>query len=195
MIEDRGNVDIGRNAPDLGALAVGPVELLDRQFQGAQVRNLGAIADLLKLLVDRDDALDGPLAEGAGVADDQPPVVILDHAGEDLRGAGAHPVDQDDERSVPGGPFLVVVQRLDARGVLDLDDGSVVDEQARQGDRLVQQAAAVAAEVDHHRVDLLGLEVVEQLAAILGGADGVGVALGDGLGVAVEGRQVDARRS
>ena len=47
------------------------------------------------------------------------------------------------------------------------------------------------AEVDHHGVDVLRLEVVEQLAAVLGGADGVGVAPQDGLGVAVEGRQVD----
>ena len=38
---------------------------------------------------------------------------------------------------------------------------------------------------------LFGLEVADQLAAVLGGADGVGVALEDGLGVAVEGRQVD----
>ena len=109
----------GGDALDLRALAVGPVELLDRQLQGAQVLVVAA-AELW--LADRDDALHGALAEGAGVADDQAAAVVLDHAGEDLRGAGAQVVDQDDQRAVPGGPFLVVVQVLDPGGVLDLDD-------------------------------------------------------------------------
>ena len=142
----------GRDALDLGALAVGPVELLDRELQGA--RGLGMVA-AAELLVDRDDALDGALAEGAGVADDQAAAVVLDHAGEDLRGAGAQLVDQDDERAVPGGPLVVVVEVLDAEGFLDLDDRALVDEQAGEGDRLLEQAAAVAAEVDHHGVDAL----------------------------------------
>ena len=142
----------GGDALDLRALAVGPVELLDRQLQGPQVR---ASRRRRRDSVDRDDALDGPLAERARVADDQAAAVVLDHAGEDLRGAGAQAVDQDDERAVPGGPFLVIVQGLDAGGVLHLDHRALVDEQARQRDRLLEQAAAVAAEVDHDGVDPL----------------------------------------
>ena len=55
LVEDRGDVDVGRHALDLGALAVGPVELLDRQLQGPQVlgvaaaelRNCGLIGTML----------------------------------------------------------------------------------------------------------------------------------------------------
>ena len=72
---------------------------------------------LPELIVDRDDALHGPLAEGARVADDQAAAVVLDHAGEDLRGAGAEAVDEDDERAVPGGPLVLVVVVLDAAGL------------------------------------------------------------------------------
>ena len=146
----------GRDAVDLGALAVGPVELLDRELQRPPVlagsRRRGVVADL-------DDALDGALAEGAGVADDQAPAVVLDHAGEDLRGAGAQLVDQDDQRAVPGGSFVVVVEVLDAEDFLDLDDRAGVDEQAGEGLGLLEQAAAVVAQVHDDGVDARRLEL------------------------------------
>ena len=163
------DVDMRRNAIDLGALAVGPVELLDRQLQGAAVRlaraslPAGPPADMV---VDHDDLLDGPLAERAGIADDQAPAIIADHAREDLRRTGAELVDQDDERAVPGGPFVVVVKMLDAEDFLDLDDRAGVDEKPGEGLGFLEQAAAVAAEIDDDRVDAARFEFVQELPAV-----------------------------
>ena len=139
----------GGDAVDLGALAVGPVELLNRQLQGTR---LGwAAATAADVLADHDDLLDRALTEGAGVADDQPAAVVLDHARENLRSTGAEFVDQDDERAVPGGAFVVVVKMPDAEDFLDLDDRAGVDEQAGERLGFVEQAAAVAAEVERRR--------------------------------------------
>src|SRR6185437_545155 len=105
VIEHRGVVDVRLDAIDLGALAVGAEELLDGELQGTAIRPAaaaGTAEPTARVVLDRDDALDRPLAEGAGVADDQAPAVILDHPREDLAGAGAEVVDQDDERAVPG---------------------------------------------------------------------------------------------
>ena len=113
VIVHRRDVDVGRNALDLGALAVGAIELLDGQLEGAPV-GLDSVVAVANVLADHHDLLDGALAEGARIADDQTAVVIADHAGEDLRRAGAELVDQDDERAIPGGSFLVIVVMPDA---------------------------------------------------------------------------------
>ena len=131
------------------------------------------------VVVDHHDLLDGPLTEGAGVADDQAAAVIADHAGEDLRRAGAELVDQDDERAIPRCPFVVVVEMLDAEDFLDLDDRSGVDEETGERLGLVEQAAAVPPEIEDDRVDVRGLELGQDLPAIAGGADRVAIASKD----------------
>ena len=113
---------MGRDAIDLGAVAVGPEELLDGELEGARFDWGFWRLRRREVVLDRDDALDGALAERAGVADDQAPAVVLDHAREDLRGAGAGLVDQDDERTIPGRAFVVIIEVLDAEDLLDLDD-------------------------------------------------------------------------
>ena len=177
LIVHRGDVDVGGNAVDLGAVAVGPEELLDRQLEGSAVR-VAAVA-ATRMALDRDDALHGPFAERAGIADDQATAVVLDHAREDLGGAGAGLVDQDDERAIPGRPFLVVEQLLDAEDFLDLDDRAGVDEESGERLGLFQQAAAVAPEIHHDRVDAFLLEIFEDLAAIGGRTHGVRIAAED----------------
>ena len=143
------------------------------------------------MIVDHDDLLDGPFAERAGVANDQSPAIIADHAREDLRRTGAELVDQDNERPVPGGPFVVIVEMLDAEDFLDLNDRAGVDEEAGERLGLFEQAAAVASKIEDDRVDALGLEVGQDPSAIAGRADRVAVAAEDRHGVAVERGQVD----
>ena len=85
---------------------------------------------------------------------------------------------QHHQRPAPVGPLVVVVVVLHAAvGVLDLHDRPFVDEQAGQADRLGQRAAAVAAQVEHHGIDALGVEVVEDLAHVAGGALEIGQTL------------------
>ena len=187
LVAERGNVDVRGHALDLRALAIGPVELLNRQFQCAEFGMIAAANGLVEI----NDLLHRPLAEGAGVADDQASAVVLDDPRENFRSARAVVVDQDDQGAVPGRPRVVVVEVADAGSVADLDDRPFVDEQARESDRFREQAAAVAAKVHHHAIHTLLLEPLDQLAAVERGADGVRVAVEDRAGVAVEGGQAD----
>ncbi len=153
LVVHRRDMDVGRNALDLRAFAVGAIELLNRQLEGAPVGRAAPAIAAAHVVADHDDLLDGSFTEGARIADDQAPVVIADHAGEDLGGAGAELVDQDDERAIPGGAFLIVVVMLDAEDFLDLDDGAGVDEETGEGLGFVEQAAAVPTEIDDDGVD------------------------------------------
>src|SRR5208337_1048026 len=148
VVADRRQVNVGGHSIDLGAVAVGPVKLLDRELESSVILAVAAAG----MVADLDDALDRALAEGAGVADDQAPAVILDHAREDLRSAGAQLVDQDDQRTVPGRALIVVIKVLDPEDFLDLHDRAGVDEQAGKGLGLLKQAAAIVAQVDNDRV-------------------------------------------
>ena len=116
---------------------------------------------LLRPAVERHEVLHRALAEGA-LAEDHAAVIVLDGAGEDLRGRGAEAVDQHGERAVVGGARLRVVEHFEAAGgVLQLHDRAVVDEQAGERGGLGQVAAAVVAQVEHQAVDVLGLELVD----------------------------------
>ena len=143
------------------------------------------------MVVDHDDLLHRPFAERAGVADDQAPAIIADHSREDLRRTGAEFVDQDNQRAVPGGPFVFVVEMLDAEDFLDLHDGTGVDEKSGEGLGFLEQSAAVAPEIEDDRVDAARLELVQDLAAVTGRADRVAIASEDRHRVAIERRQVD----
>src|SRR5262249_25756826 len=64
-----------------------------------------AVHRLAREAVERHQVLHRALAEG-GLADDQPAVIVLDRAGEDLGRGGAQPVDQHRERTGVGGAGL-----------------------------------------------------------------------------------------
>ena len=149
-------------------------------------------ADAEQLLAQVQQALHGALAVGGVVADDQAAAVVLDGAGEDFAGAGAELADQHHQRSRPGHARLRVVQVLHAAvGVFHLHHRPLVDEQPGEADGLVERAAAVAAQVEDHRVDVLAVEVVENVADVAGGALEVGHAAAVARHVAVEAGQVD----
>src|SRR5205814_1431458 len=87
---------------------------------------------------------------------------------------------------------VVVIERLDfAVWALHAADRSLIDEQARQADRLGERAAAVAAQVQNHRPDVLGPEVGQDLGHVAGGALVLRVAAAAGVEVHVEAGQVD----
>src|SRR5262249_30773907 len=124
VVAKRRQMDVRRDPVDLGAISVGPVELLNGQLECAVVLAIIA-ANVIAYL---NNALNRTLAERARVSNDQSTVVVLDHSREDLRGASAQLVDQNDQRPIPGSPFIVVGQRPDTEDLLNLHDGSGVDE-------------------------------------------------------------------
>src|SRR3546814_10553743 len=70
-------------------------------------------------------------------------------------------------------------------------DLALVDEQAGELDRLVERAAAVAAQVHHHAVDVLAAELLEQPGHVARRRGVVVAVLPAALEVLVEGRQLD----
>ena len=118
------------------------------------------------LLVERDERLHRALAVGALVADDDGAAVILQRGGDDLRGGGAHLVDHDDERPVVNLARVLRPELVDvAVGAADLHHRLVLDEEAGQVDRLVEQAAAVVAEVEDDAGDVFLLQALDELGA------------------------------
>ena len=101
-----------------------------------------------------EDGLDEALAEG-GLADDEGAVVVLQGAGDDLRGGGGVSVDQDDDGVLVGVGFSVgCTVDLVGEGAAALgdDDLALLEELAGDIDGLVEQAAGVAAQVDDEAV-------------------------------------------
>src|SRR5437870_2265929 len=130
VFRDGRNDDIGSDSAVLRAVAVDPVELLNRQLERAE---LGGRA-CLKLVAEVDDRLHRPLAVGARVADDQRPAVILQGSREDLRSAGTEPADEDQQRTGVDRPLLRIIANLHlALEALYLNDRSLVNEETRQG--------------------------------------------------------------
>src|SRR6185437_181213 len=125
--------------------------------------------------VERHQVLHRALAEGV-LADDDTPVVVLDRAREDLRRRGAVAIDQHGQRTGVGGRLLRTIEVLDVAGpVAQLHDRAVRDEEAGEGGRLRQIAAAVVPQVEHQSVDVLGFEFLEQPQDIARGAAVVGI--------------------
>ncbi len=169
--------NVGNHALMLGALARDAVELGQGQFQFTVVERL--------------DGLHGALAEGLA-AEDQAAVVVLHGAGEDLRGGCRKAVHQDGQRTLVEGADLLVGQHVDtAIAVAHQHRGALVDEQAGQLGGLLQGAAAVVAQVDHHAIDLFRFQFGQQLLHVAGGALVVLVAGTQRLEVEVEGRDLD----
>src|SRR3546814_5990688 len=78
-----------------------------------------------------------------------------------------------------------------AAGFAHLHHRALVDEQAGELDRLVERAAAVAAQVHHHAVDVLAAELLEQPGHVARRRGVVVAVLPAALEVLVEGRQLD----
>ena len=129
---------------------------------------------------------------GRLVAHDQAAVVVLDRAGEDFAGTGAKLAREHDQRAVPDDARIDIVVGTDLLvRILDLHHWALVDEQARQLDRLRQRAAAVAPQIEHHAVDALLAEVLEEPLAVAGAAFELRLALLGAGHVEIEARQVD----
>ena len=136
-------------------------------------------------------ALNRAFAEGLG-ANHKAPAIILDGTGKNLRGGGTHSVDQHHQRPVIGNGWVLVVEYLYVVvGVANLYRGAFLDEQADQVVGFMKCAAAVIAEVHHHAIDAICLQLVDQFANIPGGALVVGIAILHRLEVGVEGGNVN----
>ena len=146
-------------------VAVGGEVLADRQLQRAAVGEV----DLL---------LEDALAEGAG-ADDLGAGVVGQRRGEDLRGGGGVAVDQDDDRAlgqvVAHGAVLGVPL---GAGVGRDDDFVLGQEDARREHRLLEQAAAVGAQVEDEPLGAFALDLLDGFAQV-------------GVGAVAEGREPD----
>ena len=124
---------------DAAAAEVAPVGrevLADRDVERA------AVGQRLLLLEDA-------LAEGVG-ADDRRAVVILQRRGDDLRGRGGVVIDEHHHRDRRRDRIAGRGDRLARLGApARRDDRAVRDEEARDQPRLLDEAAAVGAQVEH----------------------------------------------
>ena len=156
-------------------------------FRAPKLRRIRSADDFAQI----PQALDRALAVRGLVTDDQSALVVLNRTGQNLAGTGAELADHDDQRTVPGGTAHFIAVDLDA--VIEthhLDDRPLVNEQAGQIHGFDQAAAAVAAEIEHHGIDALGLEVLQDLAHIGRRAAEVLGAILCGLHVLIEARQI-----
>ncbi len=119
--------------------------------------------------VELDHLLEGPLAEGPG-ADDLGEVVLLQRRGEDLGRRGGVAVDQDDDRRAGR------ARRRRPRSRARPGCGSRSRRRRRPRGRrwaehrLVEQAAAVAAQVEHEALGAAAVEALDLLAQLAVGA-------------------------
>ena len=107
------------------------------------------------------------------VADHHGPVVVLHGSGEDLGGRRADPGGEDDQGSAEDHAALRVVQHaLPGVGALDGHDAALADEESGDGDGVLQQASAVAREVEEQAVDRVVVQsAVQQVVAFLAHKD------------------------
>ena len=187
---DARQLNVALHPFELRGEPAGAVKLLHRDLDRPQRGGVGEALE--KLPPQIDEALHRSLAVRRVVADDEPAAVVLDRPGDDLAGAGAELVGQNDKGAVPGNTGIDVVILLDPLlGILDLHDRPLVDEQARQRDRLGERAAAVVAQIEADAVDPLRAEVVDQLLCVAGAALVVGLPLPGPGHVHIEARQID----
>ena len=144
MSMGEGSEHIRLDAAMLRALARDAIELADGDGELT-------VHGPLRPAIERHEVLHGALAERA-LAEHDAAVIVLDRAGEDLRGGGAEAVHEHGERAVVGDAGLRVIEHFEAAGgVLELHDRAAIDEQAGEGGRFGQIAAAVVTQVEHER--------------------------------------------
>ena len=144
-----------------------------RALDGAPARRVPARGRELErhAFAQREERLHQPLAEG-GRADHHRAVVVLERAGDDLRGAGGALVDQHDDRQV--GPRLArVVEELLGRAAGAAAGGDDlllgIEEEVGDLDALVEQAARVVPQVEDERLHPLLLHRGDFLPQLAGG--------------------------
>ena len=156
----------GGDAVLLGGGPVGQVELLVGELGGAGVGDV--LAEAGQEILHLEHGLDGALAVGGAVPDDDGAAVVLQGAGEDLGGRGAETGGQHGERAViTDGGVGVAVHLQAAHRVAHLHDRALVDEEAGEVDSLGEQAAAVAAQVDDEGLDALVLQLADEFGHVL----------------------------
>ena len=116
----------------------------------------------------RHDGLHRALAERLGAHHDRA-IVILQRAGHDLRRRGRAAVDQHDHRAASTRSPRRRVEALDAVGAAAAGrhDLAAVEEDVGDRDRLLEQAAGVVAQVEHHALEAwpeLGRQLVDRVA-------------------------------
>ena len=124
---------------------------------------------------------------GVRVADDDGTAVVTHRTGEDFGSGGRELGGQHDQRAVPGYLLVFIAIVFGATiAAADLEDGTLRDEEARDVDRLGQEAAAVLAEIHDEGLHAHRLEFVDQLLDISRGARARAVGI-----FTVERREVD----
>ena len=116
---------------------------------------------------ERDDRLHRALAERAR-ADDGRALVVLQGAGDDLGGRGRAAVDQHDDLLAVGlvaGMGLRAL-RLLVVAALGQHDGAALEEVVGDGDRLIEQAARVVAQVDDVALELVADRLLQASIAL-----------------------------
>ncbi len=145
-------LDVGRHAHALDGDVAGREVLGDGELEGGLLgRDLG------------EDELHAALAESL-LAHDQRAVVVLERAGDDLARARAAAVHEHDERVHGLGAGGLGALLLTPLGEADGgDDGAVEEELVGDARGLLEQAARVAAEIEHEPADgAAGLELLER---------------------------------
>ena len=116
-----------------------------------------------------EDALHRALAE-APHADDRSPAMIADGAGENLRRAGAVLVDDHHQRHLP---LALLVGRVGevflGAAAAGGDDDPALDEPIDHLDGRNQQAARIAADVDHQALHPLAVQLPQRGVEVAGG--------------------------
>ena len=119
------------------------------------------------VLGDLEDRLHQALAEGR-LADDQGAIMILQRAGDDLRRRGRIAVHQHHDRILQVRSMRRAIDLIrEGASTLRNDDLALLQKLVAHIDGLVQQAARVAAQVDHQTVNVA--ELVESVAHLAAG--------------------------
>ncbi len=118
----------------------------------------------------RHDGLHRAFAEGPGAHHDCP-VMILQGTGHDLRGRGRAAIDQDHHRPAVGQIATSGIEALNAVGppTAGRHDLTAIEEGIGGGDRLLEQAAWIVAQIEHqalHALAELALQRVDGAAQL-----------------------------
>ena len=164
-IDERGQHDVRRDAAILRALAGDAIVLADGDVELTQ---LGLAAE--NRVVERMRILHRALAVGL-LTDDERAAVVLNRAGENLRGRGAEAVHEHDHGAAVENRRIRIIVHFDAAGrVAQLHDRPAVDEQAGQRLGLGQVAAAIGAQIHDEHFGAVLAQLADQALHVAGGA-------------------------
>jgi hypothetical protein len=110
-----------------------------------------------RAVVERVDRLHERLAERP-LPHDGRAMVVAERCSDDLRRARAVAVDEHDDRQSCGGAADRAEHLVRLVAADEGDDDAAVEKERRHGDRLVEQATRILAEVEHEALDARTLE-------------------------------------